>query len=135
VVSRDHEVCLAAEHAERRRSPSTTEFGVPLPKVQNPSNGRIQNTIFLTTAAWLGKSVLNLICPTTPCSLVNWFSSIPPAPTIHYAKKHLEVIWEGYSWNIADYIVAGAAVQLSLSASFVVQARWLEISAETAGMS
>jgi hypothetical protein len=27
VVSRDHEVCLAAEHVERRRSPSTTEFG------------------------------------------------------------------------------------------------------------
>jgi hypothetical protein len=36
VVSRDHEVSLAAEHAERRESPSTTEFGVPLPKVQNP---------------------------------------------------------------------------------------------------
>ena len=27
VVSQDHAVCLAAEHAERRRSPSTTEFG------------------------------------------------------------------------------------------------------------
>jgi hypothetical protein len=34
VVSHDHEVCLAAEHAERRASPSTTEFGVLLPKVQ-----------------------------------------------------------------------------------------------------
>ena len=34
MVSRDHEVSLAAEHAERRESPSTTEFGVPLPKVQ-----------------------------------------------------------------------------------------------------
>jgi hypothetical protein len=34
VVSHDHEVCLAAEHAERRASLSTTEFGVPLPKVQ-----------------------------------------------------------------------------------------------------
>jgi len=34
VVSHDHEVCLAAEHAERRASPSTTEFSVLLPKVQ-----------------------------------------------------------------------------------------------------
>ena len=69
------------------------------------------------------KSVLNLIWHTTPRSLVNWLSGIPPAPTIHYAKKHLEVIWEGYSWYVADSIVAGAAVPLSLSASFVVQAR------------
>ena len=56
-------------------------------------------------------------------------------PTIHYAEKHREVIWKGYSWYVADSIVAGAAVQLSLSASFVVQARQLEIFAETAGMS
>ena len=85
----------------------------------------------MTTAAWLGKSVLNLICPTTPRSLVNWLSGILPAPTIHYAKKHLEWSQEGYSKLVADTLIAGAS--LSLSASFAVQARSLEISFEIAG--
>ena len=89
----------------------------------------------MTTAAWLGKSVLNLICPTTPRSLVNWLSGIPPAPTIHYAKKHLEDIWKGCSCHLVDAIVAGAVVLLSLSASFVAQARALEISVEAAATS
>ena len=82
------------------------------------------------TAAWLGKSVLNLIYPTTPHSLVNWLSGILPVPTIHYAKKHLKVNWEIYSWYITNSIIARAAVQLSLSVLFVIQACWLKISAE-----
>ena len=78
------------------------------------------------------KSVLNLIWHTTPRSLVNWLSGIPPAPTIHYAKKHLEDIWKGYSCHVANTYIAGASVPLSLSASFVAQAISLEISVETA---
>ena len=74
-----------------------------------------------------GQICLNLICPTTPRSLVNWLSGSPPAPTIHYAKKHLEGIQEGYSCLAADTIIAGAAVPLSLSASFVAQAISIEI--------
>ena len=133
MVSRDHEVCLAAEHAERRRSPSAAEFedaaakGAKFIKWKNPEQD------FLTTAAWLGKSVLNLVCPATPRSDANWLSGIPPAPTIHYAKKYLEDIQEGYSCLVAYSNVAGAAISFSLSASFTVQARSLEISFEIAG--
>jgi len=57
VVSHDHEVCLAAEHAERRASPSTTEFGVLLPKVQKSIKWKNPEHDFLTTAAWLSQSV------------------------------------------------------------------------------
>ena len=58
---------------------------------------------FLTTAAILtSRSVLNLIWHTTPRSDVNWLSGIPPAPKIHYAKKHLEESHEGYSCLVAD---------------------------------
>jgi hypothetical protein len=46
VVSRDHEVCLAAEHAERRASRSTTEFGDAAAEGANSINGRMQNKIF-----------------------------------------------------------------------------------------
>ena len=42
VVSRDHAVCLAAEHAERRRSPSTTEIGA----AEGAESRTIQNTDF-----------------------------------------------------------------------------------------
>ena len=135
MVSRDHEVCLTTEHAERRRSPSTTEFGDAAAKGAKSIKWKNPEQDFLKTAAWLGKSVLNLICPATPHRLVNWLSGLPPAPTIHYAKKHLEVIWQGYSCYVADLIVAGAAFPLPLSVSFVVQVRWLEISAETASIS
>ena len=81
MVSRDHEVCLAPEHAERRRSPSTTEFGDAAAKGaksikwKNP-----EQDFFLTTAAWLGKSVLNLICPTTPRIDVNWLEACSLRP-------------------------------------------------------
>ena len=75
-------------------------------------------------------SVLNPIRHTTPSSLVNWLSSIPPVPTIHCAKKHLEGIWEGYSCLVADTYIAGASILLS--ASFVVaQVFSFEISVET----
>ena len=36
--------------------------------------------IFLTTAAWLGRSVLNLICPTTPRSSLNWLEACSLRP-------------------------------------------------------
>ena len=76
-------------------------------------------------------SVLNLIWHTTPRTLVNWLSGIPPAPRFHYAKKHLEGIWESYSCLVADTYIAGASVLLS--ASFcVAQAISFEISVEAA---
>jgi len=34
VVSHNHEVCLGTKRTEGQASPSTAEFGVPLPKVQ-----------------------------------------------------------------------------------------------------
>ena len=132
VVSRDHEVCLAAEHAERRRSPSTTEVGDAAAKGAKSIKWKNPQQDFFDDCS---KSVLNLICPTTPRSDVNWLSGIPPAPTIHCAKKHLEVIWKGYSWCVADSIVAGAAVPLSLSASFVAQACLIKILFEEAATS
>ena len=75
------------------------------------------------------KSVLNLIWHTTPRSDVNWLSGIPPAPTIHYAKKHLEGSQEGYSNLVADTYIAGAS--FSLSASFAALAIPTEISFES----
>ena len=95
MVSQDHEVCLAAEHAERRRSPSTTEIGDAAAEGANPEWNNPETSFFLGDSRMI--SVLNLIWHTTPRSLVNWLSGIPPAPTIHYAKKYLEDIQEGYS--------------------------------------
>ena len=74
------------------------------------------------------RSILNLIWHTTPCSLVNWLSGIPPAPTIHYAKKHLKGSQEGYSCLVADTYIAGAS--FSLSALFAAQAIPTKISFE-----
>ena len=65
---------------------------------------------------------LNLHLTTTPRSLVNWLSGIPPAPTIHYAKKHLDGSEEGYSYLVADTYIAGASFSFSLSVSFAAQA-------------
>ena len=85
MVSHNHEVCIAAEHAERQASPSTTEFGVPLPKVQKSIKWKNpEDDFFLTIAAWLGKSVLNLIWHSTPRSDVNWLSGILPAPNEYF---------------------------------------------------
>ena len=53
VVSRDHAVCLAAEHAERRRSPSTTEIGDAAAEGAKSRMKQPRTEIFLTTAALL----------------------------------------------------------------------------------
>ena len=55
-------------------------------------------------------------------------------PTIHYAKKHLECIQEGYSCLVADTNIAGAAFQLSFSTLFFAQGIAGEISVEDVAM-
>ena len=72
------------------------------------------------------RSVLNLIWHTTHRSDVNWLSGIPPAPTIRYAKKHLEGSQEGYSCLVVDTYIARAS--FSLSASFAAEAISTKIS-------
>ena len=100
---------------------------MPLPKVQNPEWNNPEQDFVLGDSRKI--SVLNLIWHTTPRSLVNWLSGIPPAPTIHYAKKHVEWSEEGYSYLVADTYVAGASFRLS--ASFAAQAISTEISFES----
>ena len=140
MVSRDHEVCLAAEHAEHRKSPSTTEFGDAAAegaKIHKMEESRTRLFFDDCSMAWQIRFKSELAHYSSQLSQL--LSGIPPAPTIHYANMHLvhnlKGIWEGYSWFVTDCIVAGAAVSLSLSASFVVQARPLEISFDTAATS
>ena len=59
-------------------------------------NGTIQKQDFFDDDRTI-RSVLNLIWQTTPRSLVNQLLGILPAPTIHYAKKHLEGSQECYT--------------------------------------
>ena len=85
MVSGDY--CLAAEHAERRRSPSTIEFGDAAAEGAKSIKWKNREQDFLTTAAWLGKSVLNLICPTTPRSDVNWLEACSLRPNEYFYDK------------------------------------------------
>ena len=103
VVSRDHGVCLAAEHAERRRSPSTTKIGDATAEGAKSRMEQSGNKIFFDDSRTVVRSALlvNLIWHTTLRSLVNWLSDIPRAPTIHNAKKHLEGSQEGDSKLVA----------------------------------
>ena len=112
VVSRDHKACLAAEHAECQRSSNTTEIGdATTDGAKSESNS--PKTRFLVDDH-TSRSGSNLIWRTTPRSLVNQLSGIPPVPTIHYTKKHLEGSQEGYSCLIAETYVAGALFFLSM---------------------
>ena len=79
MVSRDHEVCLAAEYAERRRSPSTTEFGDAAAQGANPESNNPETRIFLGDDR-TSRSVLNLIWHTTPRSDVNWLEACSLRP-------------------------------------------------------
>ena len=53
VVSRDHAVCLATMHAERRRLPSTTKIGDAAAKGAKSRIEQSRAEFFLTTAALL----------------------------------------------------------------------------------
>ena len=64
----------------------------------------------------------NLDLTSTPRSSVNWLSGIPPAPTIRYAKKHLEGSQESYSNLVANTCIVGASFSLPLSFAFSVEA-------------
>ena len=69
MVSRDHAVCLAAEHAERRRSPSTTEVGDAAAEGAKSEWNNLEQRFFDGTRT---VSVLNLGLTATPCSEVIW---------------------------------------------------------------
>ena len=105
---------------------------MPLPKVQI-QNGTIQRQDFFLGDNRTSRSVLNLIWHTTPHSLVDWLSGILLAPTIHYAKKHLEGSQEGYLCLVTDTYIVGAS--FSLSASFAAQAILTKISFENVATS